>query len=176
MRKRLAFIMWASAGLCSSSIGPVACVSHSCTAMGCLDTETLTFSTTVAEVTETDISACRNDHCWHGRVANADLTTNNSRLDLQPEEGADAAAWFLDGYIDSQSQPGKALFRLSWSARSAERVAVGDVLSATFSDSSGSDLLRQTGTLSTFSEYYPNGEDCDDVACRSGSVEGGPAD
>ena len=172
MRNRLAFLIWASAGLCSSSIGPVACVSQSCTAMGCLDTETLTFSTTPAEVSETDLSACRNDHCWHGRVSTGDVTPGNRRLELQAEDAADAASWFLDGYLDTQSQPGRALFKLSWSARSSERVAVGDVLNATFSDSSGSEVLRQSGTLSTFSEFYPNGEDCDEVGCRSGSVEG----
>ena len=50
-------------------------------------------------------------------------------------------------------------------------LAVRNFLHGTFSDSSGSAALRQSGSLGTFSEYYPNGEDCDESDRYSGSVE-----
>ncbi len=51
------------------------------------------------------------------------------------------------------------------------KVAVGDVLQVTFSDSSGKQLIAVSGTIRATSDSYPNGRDCDRVPCRQGTAE-----
>src|SRR4051812_2607846 len=76
MRRWLGGLLWLGAGLCSTGVTPIACIAHSCTAIGCNDSEQLSFRVPVGQVSDTNVSACRNARCWHGSVAAADLTAS----------------------------------------------------------------------------------------------------
>jgi hypothetical protein len=148
----------------------MACLPHTCTLLGCDDSEQLTFRVTVAQVSDTTLSACRNARCWHGSVAAADLTASMAYrwLRLAPDDESNDN---IECSIHTPSPADIARFTCTWEA-SDTALAAGDVLSATFTDSSSSTVFSTKGTISAFEEYYPNGEDCDDVPCRAGAVEG----
>jgi len=173
MRARAAFLVWVGVGLCGTSFGPLACgVGRHCTLVGCSDGEQLAFSVVSTQVSETDVSFCRQGRCWHGRLSAADLSTiaAHKRVDLQADDGTTGS--FVECLIDTPLPPGEARLTFSWSATSDTPVAVGDVLTATFSDASGSVVLSESGSVGSFEEYYPNGKECDKVGCRTGSAQG----
>jgi hypothetical protein len=171
MRKWFAGVLWVGAGLCGSGFTPIACLPHVCTLVGCSDSEQLTFRATVDQVSDTQVSACRNARCWHGSIAAADLTTiaAQHRLSLAPDDGSNAS---IDCIIETPLPAGTARFTFIWENMLDPRVSAGDVLSATFTDASGNAVLSAKGTIRSFEEYFPNGEDCDDEGCRTASVQG----
>jgi len=170
MRKSLGGLLWLGVGLCGTGVTPIACLPHVCTLIGCTDSEQLSFRVPVAQVSDTNISACRNARCWHGSIAAADLTASMTYrwLRLAADDGSNAS---IECSIDIPSPADTARFTCTWEAPDSP-VAAGDVLSATFTDSSGNTAFSTKGTISSFEEYYPNGEDCDDAPCRAGGVEG----
>lgn len=170
MRKWRGGLLWAAAGLCGTSFTPIACITHTCTLIGCSDTEQLTFQVTAAQVADTHVSACRNARCWQGEIAAADLTTVTAqrRLRLRADDGSNDS---IECVIDTPLPAGTARFTFIWEDPDT-RVAAGDALSATFADSSGNAVFSARGTISSVDEYFPNGEDCDEQGCREASVEG----
>jgi len=170
MRKWLGGLLWLGAGLCGTGVTPIACHTRTCTMVGCVDSEQLAFSVTVAQVSDTNVSACRNARCWHGTLAAADLTTSTAYrwIRLAADDGSNAR---LECTIDPPLPAGTARLTFTWDAPDPP-VAAGDLLSASFTDSSGKHVLSVKGMIGSLEEYYPNGKDCDDVPCRAGGVEG----
>ena len=169
MRKWLGGLLWLGAGLCGTGVTPIACLPHTCTLIGCDDSEQLTLTVNVAQVSDTQIAACRNARCWHGSIAAADLTASTAYrwLRLAADDGPND---IVECTIDPPLPAGTARLTFTWDSPDTP-VAAGDVLSATFTDASGNAVFSAKGTIRSFEEYYPNGEDCDDVPCRVGGVE-----
>ncbi|HEX2672560.1 MAG TPA: hypothetical protein VHM25_16875 [Polyangiaceae bacterium] len=170
MRKWLGGLLWLGVGLCGTGVAPIACMTHVCTMVGCDDSEQLAFSATVAQVSDTNVSACRNARCWHGSIAASDLTASAAYrwLRLAADDGSNAR---VQCTIDPPLPDSTVRLTITWDSPDSPVVA-GDVLSATFRDASGSTVFSTKGTIRSFKEYYPNGKDCDDVPCRAGAVEG----
>ena len=167
-------LLWVGATVCGGDYSPIACVlPRTCTLMGCSDSEQLTFDVGVDKVSDTQVSACRNERCWRGAIAAADLKTSmkQHRLQLLADDGSNDT---IECLIDAPLPAGTVHFAIIWEVWSNPQVAAGDVLSATFRDSSGHAVFSTKGTISSFEEWFANGKACDEQACRAGSVEGHP--
>jgi hypothetical protein len=174
MHRGAAFLAWVGLGLCGVSVGTTACLSHACTLIGCSDTETLEVTATVATVADTDISACLNQRCWHGHIAASDLfpSSLHGRIQLQADDdGVDGGLDSIDCTTDTFSEPNVTL-DLTWMMWTVGLLKSGDLLTVTLTDATGNTVLSQSGTITEFSEDYPNGEDCDKVGCKIGLVKG----
>src|SRR3954466_346526 len=149
MNARVAFMVWAGVGLCGTSLASSACIEQSCTDAGCASSEELSFEERDSRLAETEISACHEQHCWSGHLAAADLnpSTGFSQVNLRTDD-PDIVPWErMTCSIDTHSQPGVATIAFYWWATEQTPIAVGDVLSVTFSDSAGNPVLTHSGSV-----------------------------
>ena len=167
MSTRAAFVVWLGVGLCGTSSALNACY-RACSQVGCVDSEALSFTEEIAKISETDISACREQSCWHGHLAEGALIADG-RVDLTSDEPN--SDW-VNLQVDTLGVPlGKARVTITWVSPRHRSVKIGEVLSATFSDSAGDPILTRSGSVATFDEYYPNGKECDVTACEVAKVD-----
>ena len=168
MWARAAFLIWVSVGLGGATLTSSACSEvRTCTLIGCGDSESLAFTASSAELSETDVNVCRGQDCWHGHLARSVLTTGGSS-DLSRDDGH-----FNDTSLSVETrgvQPGDARITVVFFPAQDTPVQVGDVLSVTVSDSAGNTVLTRSGSVSSFELYYPNGKDCDKVGCKVASA------
>jgi hypothetical protein len=149
-------------GIGSGAFGTNACGEKlSCTEIGCVTGEELSFSMPPLTDDSLQVEACRNDQCWQEQ-----LVPNGQRQFLS---FGDDNFWVATLVI--QPVPD------SWSVTAAfpvmdyAQVVVGDVLKVTFSNADGKQLFTVSGTTRSFVDSYPNGPDCEPSPCRQGTAE-----
>ncbi len=173
MNLRGAVLAVVIAGVCAGSAGTSGCVEpHACTLIGCSDTEELTISSDVATLSNTLVDACRNEICAHGSIDSSDLTPSASSHVIQLLADGDAGSVLATCTIDVRDGSNAAALSFGWMLETVGAAAKGDVLSVKITLPDGTVRLNQSGTLSSFTSYYPNGKDCDQVACLNGTVQG----
>jgi hypothetical protein len=114
---------------------------------------------------------CRNDACFAGALAVADIDWSDLS---HPEREVEVEA--LQAEADgsatchlSRAEGGFSLL-FEWSARRQADVQPGDVLRVAIEASDGSQLFSRDARVTSVDENYPNGEECDDTPCRSAAL------
>jgi hypothetical protein len=145
-----------------------------CTMIGCISGESLDMALPVplGELESGQVSGCRNDHCWHGEIAVLDDWSpgTGQQIDLEPDfaeglPGVDAVAIIMRESNDSFS------LRFEWQFEDYRAVKRGDTLRVSVQSAAGGEIASAAGSVTSFSDWYPNGEDCDETPCRSGHVD-----
>jgi hypothetical protein len=150
-------------GLLNAAFGSGACSSPSgCKAVGCSESESLTFSVPQASLPDSVLVVCRNADCWRAAITLADRQTPwlHPDLALEPDTGS------VSAQLGAPS-PADFTFVVGWLAPAQK----GDVLSATFDDTSGNALVSKSGVTDAFTDDYPNGPECDKTPCHIATVD-----
>jgi hypothetical protein len=152
-----------------------------CQQEDCASVESLrvTIPLSVSELEGGRLVVCRNDACFAGALAVADIDWSDPS---HPERDVEVEA--LEGEADgSGGSGGSATCLLSraderfsllfeWYARRQADVQPGDVLRVAIEAADGSQLFLRDAKVTSVDENYANGEECDDTPCRSAALRG----
>jgi hypothetical protein len=152
----------------------VAC-SKVCTLVGCASAETLEVKLPVAlsEIESGQVSGCRNDQCWQGEIAvlNAEGSLSVGRpIELVPGVDGGPAGVRAMATIREESD-GSLMLRFEWQLEDYRAVRKGDALRVNVLSAAGDEIVSADQSVTDFSDYYPNGEDCNETPCRTATIE-----
>jgi hypothetical protein len=149
-----------------------------CQQEGCESVESLrvTIPHSASELEGGRLVVCRNDACFAGALAVADIDWSDLShperdVEVQPVEAeADASGGSATCLLSRAGEGFSLLFE--WDAPSQADVQPGDVLRVTIEAADGSQLFSRDAKVTSVDENYPNGEECDDTPCRSAALTG----
>jgi hypothetical protein len=165
----VALILVVMAGLpATCSLGGV------CTFIGCISGESLKVALPVpqGELESGQVSGCRNEQCWQGEIVVLDDWPPGTGQQIELEPGFDEGPPDVDAMaIIMRESDGSFSLSFEWQVRDYRAVKRGDALRVSVQSAAGGEIASAEGSVTSVSDSYPNGEDCDETPCRSGHVE-----
>ena len=164
---------WEACALVTLVVGLAGCeLTHVCTAIGCSSGSVLSAPVACApeELASLELSMCLNGECYRGSF---------SALSALPAPGTGQSVGFpLEGRGESsptvivtlwnEGENGSRI-EYEWIAADARALKNGDVYRVTATTTDGTSMFDVSRAV-TYSESYPNGEDCDAFACKQAAV------
>lgn len=136
----------------------------------------LTIPLSASELEGGRLIVCRNDTCFAGALAVADIDWSDLShpqrdIEVEPlQPDADGSGGSATCRLSRADGSFSLLFQ--WFARRQADVQPGDVLRVEIEAADGSQLFSRDARVTSIDEDYPNGEECDDTPCRSAALRG----